>query len=114
MNGVSSEEFVGEYSLKCYKIHLVENEYCENVRGLLLVVMCSISGFSTRNLYFCMNLLIGPVNVGLIELKIFASCVKLCSDLSLAMEKIGLKFPKVYESFYVYAKYQLGNTMRKI
>ena len=37
-----------------------------------------------------MNLLIAPVMVSLIELTLFASCVSLCSNLSLAVGKIGL------------------------
>ena len=40
--------------------------------------------------YFCMTLLTGPVMVGLIELKLVASCVKLCSNSSLAVGKTGL------------------------
>ena len=42
-----------------------------------------------------MNLLIAPVMVGLIELTLFASCVNLWSNLSLAVGKIGLNVPLI-------------------
>ena len=43
-----------------------------------------------------MNLLIvAPVMVGLIELTLFASSVKLYSNLSLALGKIGLNIPLI-------------------
>ena len=37
-----------------------------------------------------MNLLIVPVKVGIIDLKLVASCVNLCSNLLLAVGKTGL------------------------
>ena len=40
-----------------------------------------------------MNLLLAPVMVGLMELTLFASCVNLCSNLSLAAVKMGLNIP---------------------
>ena len=58
-----------------------------------LAVCCHsyhLHGFSTGSLYFCMNLLIFPVMVGLIELKLSASCVSLCSSSSLAVGRTGL------------------------
>ena len=75
---------------------VAHNKHCENVQDLLFVVIPNISReFSTSNLYFCMNALIGPITVGLIELKLFASCVNLCSNSSLAAGKIGLNVPLV-------------------
>ena len=42
-----------------------------------------------------MNLRIGPVMLDLIELILVASCVNLCSNLSLAVEEIGLSVPLI-------------------
>ena len=42
-----------------------------------------------------MNLWIGPAMVGLLELKLIASCVNLCSNSSLAVGKMGLNFPLI-------------------
>ena len=51
--------------------------------------------FSTGNLSFCMNLLIAPVMVGLMQSTLFAGCVNLYSNFSLAVGKIALSIPLI-------------------
>jgi len=46
----------------------MQNTYCKDAKGLLFVVSPNISMVFKGN-HFCMNLLIGPVMVGLIGLK---------------------------------------------
>ena len=67
---------------------VAHSKCCENVHGLAFCCHSKyLYDFSIGNLYFCMNLLITPVMVGLIELALFVSCVNLCSNLSLAVGK---------------------------
>ena len=42
-----------------------------------------------------MNLLTASVMVGVVELTLFVGCVNLCSNLSLAVGKIGLNVPLI-------------------
>ena len=70
-----------------------QHKYCRNVLDLLFVVIPNISMIFYGYSFFCMNLLVGPVMVGLIELKPFASSVNLCANSSVAVGKIGLNVP---------------------
>ena len=42
-----------------------------------------------------MILLIGPVMVGIMDLKLSASCFNLCSNSSIVVENIGLNIPLI-------------------
>ena len=59
-----------------------QNKHCEIVKRLLLVdILKHLRGFSTGYLHFCMNLLICPVMVGIIELRNSLLAVSICAKI---------------------------------
>ena len=51
---------------------VAQNKYCEDVQDLLFALW-----FSTGKLHFCMNLFIGTVMVGIIELGLVDFCAQI-------------------------------------